>query len=293
MKKMKMLVGMMLVATCLTSLVGCGASQKSAETTTEEQYYDQKFLNSMAAGLEARWKITNATDQKIENGEFTDEQIKETYIKCVKEEQKQISDYRNKKFKDSQLQEYALQYINGVDAQGQALKEYGSKNYDTKWSDAYNKRSEALAKIASAYKIPISGKYETSYNQLLSDGKGVEKLSNTMTQVDELLKNVDFKETKNEDGWKTYEAVVENTTDANFTDFSANVNLMDKDGVQVESQSVYVSDWNKGAKAKFTFETDKDFKTVNCVIDSWTDDQGNYGDATRAYQTEQSDIRVV
>ena len=69
----------------------------------------------------------------------------------------------------------------------------------------------------------------------------------------QFLSNMNFKKDKNSSyDWKNYNAIVKNTSSIDFDSFVADVNLLDKDGVIVESTTVYVNSWKQGAKTKFT-----------------------------------------
>ena len=81
-------------------------------------------------------------------------------------------------------------------------------------------------------------------------------------QVKELVESIKFEKGKEEYGWATYEAVVENTTNIDFEYLSLEINLLDKENVTVESEYADTQNFDKGSKAKFSFMTDQKFKKI-------------------------------
>ena len=70
-------------------------------------------------------------------------------------------------------------------------------------------------------------------------------------------------------GYKTYQAVVENTTSVDFKSFQVSINLLNADGVIVETTYDQVSAFKQGAKVQFEFSTDKDFTSTEVITDWW------------------------
>ena len=90
-------------------------------------------------------------------------------------------------------------------------------------------------------------------------------------KVNELANKIKFKMTKNDYGYKPYSAVAKNTSGLNFSYFNLNINLLDKDGVIIESTSASVNNFSEGAKARFEFSTDKSFKKIDIKTIEWSE----------------------
>lgn len=84
-----------------------------------------------------------------------------------------------------------------------------------------------------------------------------------------MVKSINFENVKTEYDWSDYEAVVENSTSVNFEGLEINVKLLDKDGVTVSDELVWVDNWNKGEKKKLEFSTDKSFSEMKWELGSY------------------------
>lgn len=90
-----------------------------------------------------------------------------------------------------------------------------------------------------------------------------------------LVNNFSFEQTAEEYGYKTYTAIVENTSEYNLKSFYADVSLLNSDGVLVGTECASADIWQAGQKAQFEFTTDEDFATTTITINPWEDDQEN------------------
>lgn len=264
----------LLICTAILSIMaivicGCG-STKQAEKSTEETYADKDFMKDLAAGLEARWSI--------EEPEYTegDDTHKDYYTKLVDAEHDKVSPYLDKKFKDSTLQQKAINYINMIKQQKEALKylQVNYDKYDKLWGEAYDERSKLIVDFIDNYGLTVSDKYKSTLDDFKTNAQEVADKEIKDSEVNAILSNMNFKKDKDSSSdWKNYNAIVKNTSDIDFDSFVADVNLLDKDGVIVESTTVYVNSWKQGAKTKFTFSTDKNFDKISVEKAEWSEIQ--------------------
>ena len=250
MKKAKYLVLLLLVPLLL--LGGCGKKQT--------KYYDSEFITALEKGLQSRWDITDSFKNP-------DDMTKADYTKAVNAELDSVKDYKNKKFKNNQLHENALAYLNALQQQKSAIKDFSTSNFATKWSRSYDKRTEILLKINKQHKLKFSSKYESNWTELTRNGSDVANKNKKDQQIAELIKTIKFKQTKNDYGYKTYAANVKNTTDFSFKSFGLKVKLLNSKKTVVDTQSIYVDDWNKGQINRLEFSTDKNFSNYEIVKD--------------------------
>lgn len=219
---------------------------------------DDAFLSALAQGLEARWAMTNKFDN--------DEDSKETkagWESWFNAEYDKIQSYKDSEFENADLGKWAKKYIESIEESIDCLQYYGTNQWNEKYSNgAYQRRVAALYKINSIVPIEVSGDYESNLSDLLTDGEVSEFAS-------KVLKNTEFKKIEDEYGWKTYQAVIENTSSANFSYFSLTVGLVDKDGVTVETEEPMVEQWNAGEKTRFEFSTDEKFEKLDVKYASW------------------------
>lgn len=173
--------------------------------------------------------------------------------------------YTDEKFKDSKLQEYAVKYINLL-KQHKDICQYIPVDYYGKYLDEFNpiydERSKIIEDLVENYNLTVDKKHQDTLDEFKTNSQLVKDQDAMEESVKNMLANIQFTEVSNEDGWKTYQGVVENTTGKNISSLSVDINLKNADGVIVETTYDDVSNFTKGAKAQFEFYTDKDFATT-------------------------------
>lgn len=248
----------LLFAGLVVFLTGCG------KTKQETKYYDSDFITAMETGMENRWKLQDNEDKKDEDLTKTD------YAKWISTEKKQVVDYRNKKLKDSKLQELAITYINSLDDQKDALKYFGADDFYDKWEKAYDKRTQAIVAINKIHKIKVPEKYQSNLDELLGNGKSVNEKVNKDEKVAALLKTIKFNAQPKEyaeDEYTTYTAEVTNSAGFDIKSFSANVKIKDAAGTTVDTQYINTENWSNGDKVKFEFTTDQEVSSYEVIKD--------------------------
>lgn len=234
-KKIVTLLVMLITGAMLLS--GC-SMQKST---------DEAFLDDMAAGLEARWEFADSDE---------DSDDKEGWEKCINFEYDKIHKYKNKKFEDKKLGKLAKAYINLIDESKKDLKYYGNDaKFTAKMDEITYQRAAIIYKLIKSGDLKIDKKYKDDIDEFKEVGK-------TYLAVNKIMEKADFKQTKDEYGWKTYDAVVENTTSSDFSYFNFNINLIDKDGTVVETTMASTDNWEAGTKHRFEFTSDSKFSKV-------------------------------
>ncbi|QEA52677.1 FxLYD domain-containing protein [Loigolactobacillus coryniformis] len=235
-------------------LAGCGNTKK------ETKYYDDDFITAMEQGLEDRWKLNDKGDE--------DDPTKADYKSWADAELKQVSSYRNKKFKDAKLQELAISYINSLNGQKATLKYFGSDDFYDKWTEAYDKRTQEIVAINKIHKLKVSDKFQSKLDELLGNGKSVNEKANKDDKVDELLKTIQFTAQPKEyaeDEYTTYTAEAVNNTGFDIKSFSANVKIKDTAGTTVDTQYINTENWANGDKVKFEFTTDQEVASYEVI----------------------------
>lgn len=223
----------------------------------DERPVDEKFMESLAAGLEARWLLTDAKNSTNENPLKTDW---ENYFRA---EYDQIKSYEKESFVDKNLEKWAKKYIDSIGESIEVLAYYGTNQWTQKYSNGvYHDRSIALYNIHDICPVPVSAEKQANLLEILSNGEAI-------SMIWPLLEKVEFKEVEDSYGWKTYQAVVENTTTLTFTYFSFDIDLIDKDGVTITTESAWAENWEPGEKVRFEFSTDETFAEMNVEYARW------------------------
>lgn len=269
----KKLSKLFLSALCL-SLLLVGCSTKEEETKEEPQYADDAFVQDMASGLQARWYLTDQDEQKegYEDIPVNSEEHKDMMLSYINAELDYIGKYQNEQFEDSKLQEIAIKYINLLN-QHIEICEYITVDYEKYYEEfepIYNERSKVITELVEDYGLTVEEKYQTTLNDFLTNSQLVTETENKEKQIEELVKNIQFSMTENIGGdYKKYSATVENTTDINFSQLQLTINLLDADGVILESTYSFINNFASGQKANFEFNTDKEFVSTDVQCQYW------------------------
>lgn len=268
---MKKIVSILLCCLFVFGLIGCG--NKTASTSKDEQYADKDFISSLSKALEKRWDLSDkqaekekASGKKFETGS---DEHKELFMSYVDAEIPELEKYKDAKFKDSKLQEKAIQYINLINDQKAALDyiKVDYKKYLQLWSKAYNERTQLIIDFVNNYGLTASEKHSQILKDLVLKGQEVTKAEDNKNAVKTMTDAIKFEKVDNSSSWKKYQAVVENTTGIDFSYYDLSINLLDKDGVIVEAEHANVANWGNGQKAKFEFSSNKEFTSTSIVAD--------------------------
>lgn len=272
MKKATVLLASCMIGTGLL-FTGCSGSQQESKQEEEIHYADEDFVKDMAKGLEARWTL-NEQDESKEGYDAIDLQsseYKDMMISYINAELDCIGKYKDEKFEDSKLQEEAISYINllndhieicdyiPVDYYGKYLEEF---------QPIYDGRSKIIQDMADNCGLTVSDKFQSYLDEFKTNSKLVQEKDAQEQAIDSMLSNITFEEVPDEyaGDWKTYQGVVENTTGSDFSTFAVNINLLNADGVIVETAYDQVSNFTNGAKAQFEFSTDKEFTSTEVTV---------------------------
>lgn len=241
---MKKIVLLLSVLSSLFIVSGCGNNDNKAKTTnsTKEEYADKAFLEDFKQGLYDRWDYN-------ENSNDTD--YAEYYKNLADKELNHVAKYKDKKFKDSTLQEYAIKYIN-------ILKKSKSFDDDTynryellfdedKTNDYYKlyvERTGLIKDIVEKYKIKFDKKHEESYKGIINNNSKAVKDAEKDTKIKAIVENLSFE--KKDDNY--YEAIAENNSGYNISNLELSINLLNSDGVVVDTTNDYIQNIENGQK---------------------------------------------
>lgn len=245
----------------LLVLTGCGNSSKE-ETV---KFYDEDAVSNVAKALDSRWEQAN----KINDADIT----VDDYKKLTKIELDILNseDFSDKKFENNKLKELYLSYKNKMEEISEMLENTTVSSLPDKWTELFNERTKIISNMNSIKQIPVKNTDELK--GLINNGNEVEETEELDKKIDVILSKVKFSEIPQKDDYpseyKDYEGQLENTTDKTFKDFNMKVYLEDDSGVRVDSQDIYISDWEPGQKIKVNFSTNKSFTNTKAVKDSF------------------------
>lgn len=244
--KSKKNVFLLILVLSIGLVVGCGSN--------DPDYADEDFLNAIAKGLEARWDIP---ETEVEAGSKED---LEQSTEWVDAELNEVQEYTNATFEDTKLQELAIEYINLLKQQKEAL-DYLTTDYDKYydlWQEAYEQRTKVITEINNRYELPIDSEYADVLKEMATEAKGVEDQEQLEKDIEKMLADAKLKK---QESYGNYECTltVTNITGEEFSDFETQINFLDKDGAVVESTSDWVNNWNPDTTVKFNFFLNSDF----------------------------------
>lgn len=254
---------------CLV-LSGCASEEPAAEEPT---YADQSFISDMKNGLQARWKL-NEEDEAEEGYDeilVNSEEYQEMMNNYIQAELDYVEKYQNEKFEDSNLQEIAVKYVNLLKQHKDACQ-YMTVDYNKyleEFQPVYNERSKIISQLVNDYGMTVDEEYQQTLNDFLTNSQLVIEQENEESAIQQMLDGIQFDEVDDNGGYKTYQAVVENTTGIDFNTLNITINLLNSDGVIVETAYDNVSAFAQGAKVQFEFMTDKEFTSTQVSVDWW------------------------
>lgn len=240
-------------------LIAACSSNESVNSDEDIVVSNDEFLEEFSTGLEKRWEYTEANDDK--------EISKDILEEAIGLELTVIENFKDLKFEDDTLKEFAISYINELKNGIETLDYFGAESFYEQWDEHYNKRTTLILEVDDTYEIPITPEYSAILDELKATGKEVAEESNKNDELDNFIQNIDFEldQDESDEYFEIYTAIVENTTNYNIKDFNISLKLIDDDGVTVETEYAHTSNWNKGDKAKLEFMTSEKFKKIEVV----------------------------
>lgn len=242
---MKKIVLLLSVVCSLFIVGGCGNDNKSDTTNAnKEEYADKAFLEDFKQGLYNRWDFTNdSANESIETTEY--------YKILADKELEKISKYKDKKFKDSTLQEYAIKYINILNKSKSFDDETYERYYllydEDKTNDYYKlyiERTSLIKDIVGEYKIKFDKKHEEDYKDIINNNSKAVKDAEKDSKIKAIVENLSFE--KKDDSY--YEAIAENNSGYNISDLDLSINLLNSDGIVVDTANDYIQNIENGQK---------------------------------------------
>ncbi|KPI51588.1 hypothetical protein C4097_10640 [Clostridioides difficile] len=251
-KKILSLLTVMLLS---VFMVACSSG---GETKDESKGKDKQFIEDLGKGLKERWALAS----KDEAGTLNLKE-NEAYEKFVKVEMDAVSKYKDAEFDSPELGKLAKDYIKALEDSKESIKYYSKDElkFLELWEKPYNERSTILLTLVDKFGLKVD---EKEFKVLKDNAQIVNEENASKEKIDAMVKGIKFEKVKDEYDWKTYQATVENTSDLDLQDFYLDINLIDKDGVIIDTQtSTSINGtWEKGQKVRLEFDTDKDFEKI-------------------------------
>ena len=238
---MRRIMKVLFVLMFVFGMTACGSTKSNGPLTNDD------YVKYVAQGLEARWQLTDAIDT-------SKPETKDDYESYINAELNVLSPLKDREFENTDMKKLADQYLEVLNESLKVVQnDWGTNKYDDNWNEVRDNRTVILNTINDLIKIPV--KKQSTLDGLLNEGKLV-------VQIRKIIESTQFKKKKDDYGYVTYQAKVKNTTNQNFSYFSFNIKLYDKDGVVVETTSASTDNWTQGETHIFEFSTDEKVSKV-------------------------------
>lgn len=217
---------------------------------------DVRFMESLAKGLDVKWELINATENKKTTS-------REDFEKLFHAEYNLVSEYKGTHFENAELEELAHQYIDSVIAARDALVYYDTDQWADQYENSiYHEQTVILFKIHTLSPVPVAEKTQDYLQDLLKNGE-------TIHMVSQLFDDVYFHKIKNPNGTYRYEALVENITSLRFSSFSFEVHLLDENKNLLAIETIKETNWKPGEERWFKFYPDVEFDIIDVRYADW------------------------
>ncbi len=275
-------ISKLFIALLLSSLLlGCDIGKNVSDSSDVPEYVDEIFISDLGKALEKRWKLSDSDKFKARYNQVADgsSEHRELWIELVQSELDVLEpgNYKYANFEDKVLRDKAAAYMKCLQDQMDSLQ-YMTVDYDKfceLWDAAYNERTKLITEFANEYGLSVSEAYEQDLRDMITNADTVKASEDKQAAIENLVKSIKFTEEKEEDSdesdtFKTFVAVVENNTGYDIEMLYIDINLLDADGVIVETTYASMSEVPNGSKAKMEFSTFEEFKSMKIKLDDYS-----------------------
>ena len=224
----------------------------------DERPADDRFMDSLAAGLEARWQLMDVVEAE-EDAVPT----KEDWAQYFDAEYSQIASYKEETFTDEALGAAARRYIGSIEKSIEALDLFGTDAWEDAYhSSAYSEQVVSLFQIHSIRPVEVAEERQETLKDMLITGEVIDMAYPLIDQVMFLL-------VQDNKGGKKYETTIRNTTSITYEWFLFEVDLLDENGNVLETEIAKVTWWEPDERVRFNFTTRKDFSAMDVRVANW------------------------
>lgn len=240
-------------------------SQQPASSAAVPQNPDEEFLPELAAGLEARWKLSDQTKDQEDTPQLRGQ--------LVNAELDHIAVFKGTSFEDAELGQLAERYIAAVEEQAACLASYDTDyvDYAKRWDATVRERFFVIKDLVERHGFKVSGDYQATLDETVEEAKVFEEEEKVPADIRQAVEEdipAAAAAFQKADG-KTYRVTVVNPSRATFDYYNLEALLLNENGGLVESHMMTVNDWAPGAEATFEFEAGADFAKLDTLYGRW------------------------
>ena len=224
----------------------------------DERPADDRFMDSLEAGLEARWQLVDVTETEKDYVP-----TKEEWAQYFDAEYSMIAPFKEEIFEDEALGTAARRYIGSIEMSIEALEQYGTDAWEDAYhSSAYHEQMLALFQINAIRPVEVAEERQKDLDYMLIVGEVIDMAYPLIDQVMFLL-------VQDGKGGKKYETTIRNTTSVTYEWFLFEVDLLDENGKVVATETAKVTSWTPNERIRFNFTTRKDFSAMDVRVAHW------------------------
>jgi len=248
MRKVLVLIAVMALSVAL--LVGCTPEPE------EELSYDDQFLNTLVEALGNRWSIV---EEMGTGATFFDSQRSELTA-LVDAELDTINTFQGEP-ENPRIIELREQYLEGLNQQRESLQyiDVDFMRFSDMFDEASGIRASAIVAFVDEFNLDLN---EENLHDIRVQARLYEERQELAAAIADMMDGLEFELTE-DDGWMaSYETVVENTTNVEFSSFTIEVTLFDADGVAIDTTFAHASSWSPGQSNRFDFTAFEEFESM-------------------------------
>ncbi len=259
---MKKITAILLILLLIIGCSACGSSKLD----------DAGFIKNMQKGLEARWKLSNASpDTYNSNAEK-----KQSFTNCVNAELNAIGDITAYTFEDEELKELAYKYLDALNSQLEGIKYIGSD--DSKFTELYSKngyynRARVIYYLKENYNLNVSSTYADTFDEFYSAGRArleldeVEKCMTSIISGDITLEAL---------GGTNYECIIKNDSAYDLSGAQLEFNLYNDKDILVDTSTAYLNSWNAGSTTQCSLYVRNEFTRAEARLSLYSNSIYDY-----------------
>ena len=233
---MKKIISIILTLSFLLT-AGCSSEDKN-------KTYDEEFLTDFSTVLQNYW-ADEGTDAEEGSAEY------KTHLQTLVSEQKDALDsYRERKFADEQLKNYAVAYLDSLNAFTVAFDNYDSDydSFESDWADATQSQMNALRDLYGNYDLQLSDENITTMERMVTNLY----INENAEEFFDMINAGTFEPVENTNGTMDITYTITNTMDHDFTVLMLGTFLVSDSSIV--DVFVYDADnWKAGEERVFTF----------------------------------------
>lgn len=256
--KMNKLVGLSLAMMLGFSVVGCN------NTLVKEKNGDEIFIKEFSKAINERWSDLEEITEKYEKKKITESENFDLTIESIQEEIDTINENLIN-IESKELKQLAEKYVEGDEMQIKYLQASDGELAYNFYEQMQQLRKPTLITLVEEYGATINEEHMQTYKNFKEEATVINKQNGAKEFLDKMATEVVVEKTTDEWGNVEYIVIIENNSEVDFKLVQYQVNYKDSEGVVVGNDWIYLENFDKNTKQKYTLYT-YDIKDIESVV---------------------------